>query len=93
MSGIIDGLHRVLELSVVLEKGLRILGGVLHNPTPTAAADVLVAVRAIWDAIEGARVGVLTPAQAHAALDKLLADIAANDKRADTALDQKFPKG
>lgn len=56
------------------------------------AADVVRAIDQIFVAVDSATAGHVTPAAARAEIDKVLAELAANDAAADAALAKKFPE-
>ncbi len=77
----------------VIGYGLTLIGQLLKNKDVEDSAQIVDAIEDVYDAIDGAVTRRITPEAALRELDRLKADIAANDAAADTALDVKFPKG
>lgn len=70
--------------------GLEQIGAILKSDAAGDAAAALRAIGAIYNAIDSAAVGHVTPESARAEIDRLVATLQANDAAADRALDDKF---
>ena len=63
----------------------------VKNPSLDAADDITHAIAAIFDAVDNAASGRVTPEIAQAQIRGLIEAIKSNDAAADEALDAKFP--
>jgi hypothetical protein len=70
--------------------GLEQIGTLLKSPTATDAGTLLAAITKIYEAIEGATAGHITPDDARSEIAALMATLKSNDAAADKALADKF---
>ncbi len=87
---------KTIDTSAALDltaRALEVIGVLASSANAHGAADVIMAIRHIVEAITKAAAGTITPEEAHVELNKLLAGITDNDATADAALDAKFDKG
>ena len=77
-------------VSLVLE-GFDAIRQLVKNPALDAADDITHAIAAIFDAVDNAASGRVTPEIAQAQIRGLIEAIKSNDAAADAALDHKFP--
>jgi hypothetical protein len=81
------------EILEILAKGFDTIGKLSKNKDVDNAAQILDAIEAVWEAVDGAVRHRITPDEAHKELARLRTEIDANDAAADAALDSKFPEG
>ena len=73
-----------------LVKALDTIGVLARSANPGTAADAIQAIRHIYDVIDDVSNAKITPEDAEKELQALLDGVAANDEKADAALDEKF---
>lgn len=80
----------ILSLAVFAADQIRKL---VKSPVVAEGDNIVNAIAGIFDAVESAAGGHVTPQMAQAQIDGLVAAIRSNDAAADAALDQRFPTG
>ena len=79
------------EVLALASFALAAIRKIADNQAIKTAAEMAEAIRAVYGAVSDAAVGKVAPEVAKASIEKLVADLRANDAAADAALDAKFP--
>lgn len=82
----------ISEILSLVGYAFEAIRSIVKDPVASAAADAANAIAAIYDAVDAATIGKVTPEMARAQIAGLMTALAANDAAADAALAAKFPK-
>ena len=77
----------------IVAQALDVIGTLAKSANGHGAADIIMAIRHIYDAVVNAAENSVSPAEIRAELAKFIEGIEANDGAVDAALDDKFDKG